>query len=156
MNFIQSVKTCFKKYADFKGRATRSEFWWFQLFLIGLEILATSADYLILGYTWDDGITPLATVVDFLTVLPLAAVTARRLHDINRSGWWQLPIYMVYVFYLGVFISGFMDSVVVSIAITISGLYSLIMIFAWVRDSQPHTNRFGPNPKSEGLSDVFS
>lgn len=78
MTFQESVKTCFSKYADFNGRASRSEFWWFMLF-VTLASIASS----FLG--------PLVAGLFFLgTLLPSVAVSSRRLHDTNRTGWWQL------------------------------------------------------------------
>lgn len=78
MTFSESIQTCFRKYADFNGRATRSEFWWWTLF----DVLICTAGALI-------GEVPGALVV-LGTLLPSLAVTSRRLHDIGRSGWWQL------------------------------------------------------------------
>ena len=89
MDFQTSIKTCFKKYADFSGRASRSEFWWFQLFYFIACIIAVIIDVMLLGYTFeDDG--PIQIIFGVATFLPYIAVGARRLHDINRSGWWQL------------------------------------------------------------------
>ena len=89
MDFQTSIKTCFKKYADFSGRASRSEFWWFELFLLIASIVAMIIDIMMLGYTFeDDG--PIQIIFAVVTFLPVIAVGARRLHDINRSGWWQL------------------------------------------------------------------
>ncbi len=82
MTFQESVRVCLSKYADFSGRASRSEYWWFFLFVF-LASLGTSMIHEVLG-----GIFALATL------LPSIAVTARRLHDTNRSGWWQL-IYFI-------------------------------------------------------------
>lgn len=78
MTFGESIKVCFSKYADFTGRAVRSEFWWWTLFTF-LVSLAT-------GYVSEmaSGLFSLATI------LPSLAVGARRLHDTDRSGWWQL------------------------------------------------------------------
>ena len=91
MDFQTSIKTCFKKYADFSGRASRSEFWWFELFLLIASIVAMIIDVMMLGYTFeDDG--PIQIIFGVATFLPYIAVGARRLHDINRSGWWQLLI----------------------------------------------------------------
>ena len=80
MNFQESVKTCFTKYADFNGRASRLEYWWFFLFVI-LASVATSLFSSILS-----GLISLATL------LPSIAAATRRLHDTNRSGWWQLIV----------------------------------------------------------------
>ena len=78
MTFVESIRTCFTKYADFNGCASRSEYWWWVLFVllasIGLGIISDK----------------LSGVFTIATLLPYFAVTARRLHDTNRSGWLQL------------------------------------------------------------------
>ncbi len=79
MNFIEAVQTCLRNYALFRGRARRPEFWWFMLF----AVLATLAASFLFG-EFGNGIVTLALL------LPGLAVSARRLHDIGRSGWWQL------------------------------------------------------------------
>jgi uncharacterized membrane protein YhaH (DUF805 family) len=78
MTFTDSIQVCFRKYVEFNGRASRSEFWWWTLFVIVASLLA------------DALLRRLGGVVTLATLLPSIAVTARRLHDINRSGWWQL------------------------------------------------------------------
>lgn len=78
MTFQQSIQQCFKKYADFTGRAKRAEYWWFVLFLV----LAG----LVLGVPKD----ALSIVFSVVTVLPAVAAGSRRLHDTNKSGWLQL------------------------------------------------------------------
>ena len=80
MTFQESVQVCFSKYADFGGRATRSEYWWFILFIV-LVSVATS----LVSDT-------LAALFSLATLLPSIAAAARRLHDTNRSGWWQLIV----------------------------------------------------------------
>ncbi|MGB5259918.1 MAG: DUF805 domain-containing protein [Gammaproteobacteria bacterium] len=78
MTFTQSIQTCFAKYADFNGRAKRPEYWWFFLFLF------------LLGAATGIVSEVLNAIVALATILPSFAVGARRLHDTNRSGWWQL------------------------------------------------------------------
>jgi uncharacterized membrane protein YhaH (DUF805 family) len=78
MKLQESVKVCLTKYADFTGRATRSEYWWFMLFIV-LVSAATSTVSNTLG-----------VLFSLATLLPSVAAAARRLHDTNRSGWWQL------------------------------------------------------------------
>jgi len=78
MTFVESIKTCFSKYADFNGRASRPEFWWWVLFVV-LVSAATGAVSQMLS-----GLFSLAVLV------PGLAVGARRLHDTDRSGWLQL------------------------------------------------------------------
>ena len=78
MTFQDSIKLCFQKYADFSGRAKRPEFWWFALFcFLGALILEFVGSYV----SW---------AFSLVTLLPSLAVGARRLHDIGKSGWWQL------------------------------------------------------------------
>lgn len=80
MNFNQAIVSCFKNYAGFSGRASRSEFWWFTLFQAVVLIAAS-----IFSMT-------LYSVAALVMLLPSVAVSVRRLHDIGRSGWWQLLI----------------------------------------------------------------
>ena len=89
MDFQTSIKTCFNKYADFSGRALRSEFWWFVLFGFLGGIITTIIDIMILGYSIES-YGPLNLIFSVALILPSISVTARRLHDINKSGWWQL------------------------------------------------------------------
>lgn len=76
MTFVESVKTCFGKYAEFKGRASRAEYWWFILFLV----LASGV-----GAALGERMQAAAMLVSFL---PAISVTVRRLHDLGKSGWW--------------------------------------------------------------------
>ena len=78
MNFGQAISTCFAKYATFSGRASRPEFWWFFLFQILVSMAASMLGDVVAG------------LVSLAVLLPALAVGARRLHDIGRSGWWQL------------------------------------------------------------------
>ena len=78
MTFQESIQVCFKKYAEFTGRASRSEYWWFALFVV----LAGTAAGIISHY--------LSALFYLGTLLPSVAAATRRLHDTARSGWWQL------------------------------------------------------------------
>lgn len=78
MTFGESIRVCFSKYAEFNGRASLPEFWWWTLFVI-LASLAAG----ILGES-------ASALFSLGTLLPGLAVGARRLHDTNRSGWFQL------------------------------------------------------------------
>ena len=84
MTFAESVRTCFSKYVDFNGVASRSEFWWFVLFafLVGLVVNILDAAL---------GTAPaLGAICTLAILLPYLGVGARRLHDTGRSGWWWL------------------------------------------------------------------
>jgi uncharacterized membrane protein YhaH (DUF805 family) len=78
MGFQEAVRVCFAKYFDFEGEASRPEFWWFVLF-IGVVNLALAVVS-----------NKLNGVFSLAVLLPFLAVTVRRLHDTNRSGWWLL------------------------------------------------------------------
>ena len=89
MTFTESIKTVFGKYATFKGRASRSEYWWWYLF----NIIITMVGYpcLLLGLASEDSTITIIGVMWLLyglaTLIPNIAVTVRRLHDSNHSGW---------------------------------------------------------------------
>jgi uncharacterized membrane protein YhaH (DUF805 family) len=80
MSFFESIKTCFSKYARFDGRASRSELWWWVLFVFLASAAASR-----LGNT-------VSGLFSLLVFLPNIAVAARRLHDTDRSGWLQLVV----------------------------------------------------------------
>ncbi len=92
MTLVDSVKTCLRKYADFSGRATRLEYWWFVLFYtVTLFVVSIVDEYAML-----------AALLGLL--LPVTSAATRRLHDTDRSGWFQLlnlvPQGNFYVLYL--------------------------------------------------------
>jgi uncharacterized membrane protein YhaH (DUF805 family) len=80
MDFMTSVRTCLaEKYAEFNGRASRPEFWWFVLFCFIVNIVA--------GAVFRGWISSLISLALFV---PEIAVGSRRLHDIGKTGWLQL------------------------------------------------------------------
>ncbi len=91
MDFTQAIRTCFQKFADFKGRASRSEFWYFYLFVVLVNIIAVVLALQITFFfvAW--------FIFALISFVPALAVTARRLHDIGRTGWWQILAYIPYV-----------------------------------------------------------
>jgi uncharacterized membrane protein YhaH (DUF805 family) len=86
MDIQTAVKTCFNKYATFSGRASRSEYWWWTLFVIIANVILTAVDFAIGFGEW--GL--FSNIFSLATLIPSIAVGARRLHDVNKSGWWQL------------------------------------------------------------------
>lgn len=89
-----AIRRVFSKYATFSGRASRSEFWWWTLFVFLLIAVASFLDRLIVLPALDlsasdpDAGQPVALIASLTVVLPNIAVAMRRLHDSNRSGWW--------------------------------------------------------------------
>lgn len=111
-----------KKYATFDGRASRSEYWYFFLFNALIELVLVAIMY---GIPIFAGIISfLLSVYSIVIFLPSLAVGVRRLHDIGKSGWWYLIIF-----------------------IPLIGAV-ILLVFA-VLDSQPGSNTYGPNPKKE-------
>ena len=138
MNFIQSISTCMRKYVTFSGRATRSEFWWFFLFTILVNLAATSqassfVPILLDGQEMTENESSyflnnffflyLSTITSLILLLPSLAVAVRRLHDVGRSGWWIL------------------------IAFTVIGIIPLLIWY--VTDTKDEENVYGQNPKTE-------
>lgn len=93
MTFIDSIKSCLDKYATFRGRAPRSEYWWFWTFYVLTEFV-TMIVFGFIGYLCGDvaGMMIAGYIGVFLSslmlFLPMLSVFVRRLHDTNHSGWW--------------------------------------------------------------------
>lgn len=110
-------------YANFEGRARRKEYWMFMLFYIIAILVLSFVDGLLGMYSVETGFGLLSGIFTLVSLVPSIAIAARRLHDTNRSGWWQL--------------------------IVIIPLIGAIVLFVfYVLDSNPGENRFGANPKS--------
>lgn len=122
MSFGDAVKTCFSKYATFKGRARRSEYWWYWLFAVILSCVAVGVDYSMGWINRTIGLGVCSGILSLALLLPNLAVAVRRLHDTGHSGWWYL--------------------------ITLIPLVGpIVLLIFLVLDSQPEENRFGASPK---------
>lgn len=85
MDFATAARTVLtQKYATFSGRAMRSEYWWYALFVLIVAIVLALVDRFVLGASVLGAIWSLATLI------PSLAVAVRRLHDLDKSGWWLL------------------------------------------------------------------
>ena len=136
MSFTEAIKTGLQKYADFSGRASRSEYWWFFLFTIIARVLA--------------GLIPgVGFIVGLALLLPTLAATARRLHDTNRTGWWILmPVGIAIVgIIVGIILAVNVSltwGVVIGLLTPILAFLSLLPFLIQPGDSIP--NRYGPDP----------
>ena len=142
VGFGLAIKLGFENYVKFGGRATRAEYWWWQLFVL----LVSSVP--IIG-----------SVIWLATFIPSIAVTSRRLHDIGRTGWWQaLPWGLSLVFVVSL-IFGFIrlflseSSETIFFVITVISLLTLIavgiLLLVWFcRRGQNGINKYGPDPRT--------
>lgn len=108
MNFGQAISSCLSKYGTFSGRASRPEFWWFLLFQFLVSVAATVVS------------EKFGSLVNLALLLPALAVGTRRLHDIGRSGWWQL--------------------------LMLTGIGLLVLIYWWVQPTDAGTNEYDAGP----------
>ena len=134
MGFIEAVKICLGKYAQFNGRASRSEFWFFTLFLF---IYLFVAGFLLGIVGASDEAFGVATLVLLIPVfIPGIAVAARRLHDINQSGWMQC-----------IFIPGFVADELLGTGYVIYILTFALYAFWFSQAGKKGKNRFGTQPR---------
>ncbi|PWK59889.1 DUF805 domain-containing protein [Roseicyclus mahoneyensis] len=119
MDFMTSVRTCLGKYATFSGRAQRSEYWWFVLFNFIGSIILNIIDTAIIG------VPALSIIWALGLLLPALSVSVRRMHDLDKSGWWILVAFIP--------------------------LLGFILIIYWfVQRGTEGPNRFGSDPLASG------
>lgn len=166
MNFSEAIKSVFAKYVTFSGRARRSEYWYFSLFS-----LLTSIAICILSLSLPKVGVILNVVFSLGIILPSLAVQTRRLHDVGKSGWLIVWLYVLIYGALGTLLAGVgLDNLIVSqsrpeavdyntmnLPLLMAGLglyvvaigYSIYMLVLACRNSQIGDNQYGPNPKGE-------
>ena len=121
MNFLDAVKQCWRKYGDFGGRATRAEFWWWQLFGWTGGLIFGAVDSFITSLVTsfspaEFAFSPFGALFGLAILLPGLAVQARRLHDIGKTGWWILAWFAIYM--LGL------------VPLIVGGVITLVSIFS--------------------------
>ncbi|MEL7104403.1 MAG: DUF805 domain-containing protein [Pseudomonadota bacterium] len=176
MGFTEAVRTCFRKYFTFSGRAPRSEFWYFVLFLFlgqlvavvvnsmlfGPEIRVNPNTGQVVGRSYNDG--RIGDVFFLATVVPHIAVGWRRMHDSGRAGYLPyLPWLVLIAFILWSIVSAvgwatFSETLRATGAIRVESdggfafafvllLASILLGIYWLtRPSEPGPNKYGPNP----------
>ena len=143
MEFKEAVKICLtKKYCCLKGRASRSEFWWFCLFTFILNIIVALLGSIL------PALGSIVSVVQALwLLLPTVGVTTRRLHDRNFSGWWQiLPLAAVLPAIAGAVLDA--EGLLI-LAGCAAGLASLALLVVYALKGTAGANRFGADPLDE-------
>ena len=174
MLFTDAVKTCLiEKYATFSGRARRSEFWWWYLaqtlitYIMSRVVSFTSdapvssfasSSGELFGILWDsmgsvlkNPVWWLSMVVWLALFIPNIAAISRRLHDIGKSGWWQiLPYASLLLFYLLLFLKLKVFLLYPLFAFLCLGAF-IIMIVWLCTDSDPKPNKWGPSPKYSNI-----
>lgn len=127
MGFQAAVRKVLSDYATFSGRAPRSEFWWFFLFVFLGNVVLDFIDGVLFGVAPDGAtVSLLGGLFSLAMLLPSIAVGVRRLHDRDMSGWWYLLI-------------------------LIPVLGALVLLILFVQRGTVGPNRFGRDPKLDGL-----
>ena len=92
MSFGDAIVSVLRNYLTFSGRAPRSEYWYWALFILIVSVIAMVVDLMVFA---ESGINPVGTVVSLGLLLPNISVAVRRLHDIDRTGWWFLIAFTI-------------------------------------------------------------
>ncbi|MFZ9309407.1 MAG: DUF805 domain-containing protein [Candidatus Nanopelagicales bacterium] len=172
MSFGQAIKTCFSKYFVIAGRAPRSEYWWFALFVLlvggtlGLMALIAGIGTIssifnagaengesVAGFAIGAVIVLLIAVVFYFAVLaPSIAVMVRRFHDVGLSGWW-IGGYWIANVAVGIVGGGSLITGSTDSATAIANIFGLLLNLAGLAifivtllPSQAGANKYGPNP----------
>ena len=138
MTLSESIKTCFQKYAVFNGRAKRSEYWYFFLFGFLSTVCLSILDMALFPRN-ENGV--LSLIITLITFIPLISAACRRLHDINRSGWWQLLPYGI--IFTGLILSLISETLLV-VGIVVGVIAAIILVFWLASPGENSKNRFGP------------
>lgn len=110
-----------KKYAEFNGRARRTEYWMFVLINFGISIVLSIIEGT-LGFATESNVTVLSGLYSLAVLVPSLAVGVRRLHDTDRSGWWLL--------------------------LAIVPLANIVLLYFLILEGTRGPNQYGPDPKS--------
>ena len=136
---MQHFINAFKLYGVFSGRSTREEYWMFTLIYlvvyIGLSAFAFSLN--------SDVFSIILTILSFAVIVPSLSITTRRLHDVGRSGWWQLSPYLGMIF---TFIGVFQESTLLMISGGIFMLTLFIVLLVFLVKPSQDENKYGTKP----------
>jgi uncharacterized membrane protein YhaH (DUF805 family) len=161
VGFGEAILRGFRNYATFSGRATRAENWWWVLFtvLAGIMLAVVDAVTGTMGMFGDSGV--LGQLFELAVLVPSLALGVRRLHDINRTGWWLLLVFgffsiaaigggiLLVSFFL---LDNFLILTVLGFAMVIGGgilgLIGIIVLIVWaIKQGDKGPNKYGPDPR---------
>jgi uncharacterized membrane protein YhaH (DUF805 family) len=156
MSPVDWAKRPLEKYADFTGRASRPEYWWYVLGLIIAGVIVGIVEGIVGLKGMVMGLYgPLTLLLGLATIVPSLAAGARRLHDTNRSGWWQLIVWVPYAIVLvlrpatG---STFGAVALAGIVALIALICAIVLLVFLLLPGTPGDNRFGPPPMGESTA----
>ena len=144
VNFGTAIQLGFQRYFDFSGRSTRAELWWWSLFTNLVQLIPL-----------------IGGVIALAALIPSIAVTSRRLHDIGKTGWWQLLFWIISIIawsasisflFLGLYASEEGDSsgflfLLSGVALVVAIAVIAIAIKWFVRKGDEGPNKYGPDPR---------
>lgn len=147
-SFGEAISTCFSKYVTFSGRASRSEYWFFVLFLVLAGIGASILDAILFPGSLETG-GPINGILSLATLLPSLAVGWRRLHDTDRSGWWiggfYLAIILVAVIAVALLSGGTEEAGAALFGLMAIGglIYAIVLLVFFCQKGTMGPNRYG-------------
>jgi uncharacterized membrane protein YhaH (DUF805 family) len=133
-----------RRFADFAGRSRRTEFWVFVLVVLVGQLLANYTDAAARSATLVGRMRMVEALYTLAVLVPTAAVSARRLHDVGRSGWWMLVFALPYFAWV-VTANG---SAINSAALIVFAVTALALLVLLVQPGTPGPNRYGESPKA--------
>ena len=162
VSFPQAVKLGFKNYFKFSGRSSRAEYWWWFLFTVCASLILGIADSGINEFAASGQSSVLRSLFGLATLIPSLALGARRLHDIRKSGWWQLGIIFLILVGFGSAILGILVAIFgvfgdggtlgLGLILILVGLCVLLVSMGWwilwfARKGDYGPNKYGPDPR---------
>jgi uncharacterized membrane protein YhaH (DUF805 family) len=120
MTFFEAISSGFRNYVNFSDRAVRSEYWYWTLFVTIVVVVLGVIDQLLNPGAQMSAFSAVNAIISLALILPGIAVSVRRLHDIDRTGWWLL------------------------LGFTVIGAF--VLIYWACQRGTPGPNRFGPDP----------
>ena len=142
VSFLDAIRFGFRHYFDFRSRSTRAEYWWWFLFVVLADVILSAVDMMIGTYDVETNSGLISLLFAWGILVPGLALGARRLHDINRTGWWQL---MWLSFFLMIALAILQLPWYISVPVILSPV--IILLRLAIKPSDEGTNKHGPAPR---------